>query len=143
MHELLGDRGPAWQKQPALSECAQALEEAYGKWEAALAQIEETVIERSYAAAPEHAQEVIAFALSECKEAMDEGLDDLAGAAGLVEDTLGELAQEATRRADAVRNDGQNELSSGHAELIKALTEAAGALDQVKALLASFTFVQI
>jgi hypothetical protein len=60
-----------------------------------------------------------------------------------VEGALDELQQEASRRADALRQEGQEALSSGHGELTQALAEAAGALDAVKQLLASFTFVQM
>jgi hypothetical protein len=126
-----------------IQECADALEGAYEKWQTALAHMEETVVERSYAAAPDHAQEVIDYALGECKKAYEEGLDDLTGVAEVVEGALDELQQEASRRADALRQEGQEALSSGHGELTQALTEAAGALDAVKQLLASFTFVQM
>lgn len=126
-----------------IQDCTDGLQEAYEKWGTALAFMEDTVVERSYAAAPDHAQQVIEFALEECKKAYDEGLDELTSVAQVVEDALGELKDEASRRADAVRQDGQEALSSGHGELTQALAEAVSALDAVKQLLASFTFVQM
>jgi ElaB/YqjD/DUF883 family membrane-anchored ribosome-binding protein len=130
-------------RQGPLQECTDALQQAYDKWQTALEFVEETVVEKAYAAAPDHAQQVIEFALGECKTAYDEAEEELTSAAQVVEDALGELKQEAERRADALREDGQQELSSGHAELTQALSEAVSALDAVKRLLASFTFVQL
>lgn len=126
-----------------IQECSEGLTQAYEKWQDALAFMEDTVVERAYAAAPDHAQQVIEFALGECKKAYDEGLDELTSVAQAVEDALGELKEEASRRADAVRQEGQEALSSGHGELTQALSEAVSALDTVKRLLASFTFVQM
>jgi ElaB/YqjD/DUF883 family membrane-anchored ribosome-binding protein len=126
-----------------IQECTEAVQEAYEKWQSALQFMEETVIDSAYAAAPDHAQQVIEFALGECEKAYEKGREDLTGVADAVEDALRELQQEATRRADALRQDGQEALTSGHGELTQALSEAVSALDTVKQLLASFTFVQL
>jgi DNA repair exonuclease SbcCD ATPase subunit len=125
-----------------IQECLDGLDEAYGKWLEGLEFIEETVLEKAYLAAPPHAQQVVEFVLREVRGDYDPAIGEAGELAELIEQGLVELKQEAAAQAAALEK-SQTALSNGHDELTRALADAVGALDAVKQLLASFTFVQV
>ena len=126
-----------------VQQSAARLEEAYEKWEATLEAVEGLIIEQSFAAAPGHAREVVEYALGECRRGHEDGLRQLQEVAAAVAEALSGLKEEVSTRTATQRAEGQAELSDGHRELQQALGESGRALDTVKQLLASFTFVQL
>jgi hypothetical protein len=129
--------------QGPLAHCAGEIQQAYEGWEQSLDTAEDLILEKSYAAAPGHAERAVEHASQACRGAYEEALAGLEQAAEVVEGALRELQEESTLRAAALRAEGQEELSSGHHELLEAMAGASRALDAVKQLLASFTFVQL
>jgi uncharacterized protein YukE len=129
--------------QGPLAHCTGEIQQAYESWQQSLDVAEELILEKSYAAAPGHAQQVVEFAGQACRSAYEEALAGLEQTVEVVEGALRELQEESALRAAALRAEGQEELSNGHRELLEAMAGASRALETVKQLLAGFTFVQL
>jgi hypothetical protein len=122
-------------------ECAQRLDDKYSEWEGRLAEIE-AFVAKAFTDAGQHAEEVVAFSLEECAKGHAEALDDVKALVdGTLEPALRTLeAAVADRRAELQAAAGSVE--AGLDATASRLEAAIAALEAVRALLASYTFVQ-
>jgi hypothetical protein len=126
-----------------LDQAGARLQESCDEWEAMIGAAFGAVLEGSFAAAPPHAREMVDWALGECTRGAGEALAQARDVALLVEQAIVGLRDEVAALIAAHQQDGRQRLSQAHGELLQALADSARALDAVKSLLASFTFVRL
>lgn len=129
-------------RQALADECASALDEAYASWESGLEAVESKV-EQAFADARTHAEDVVTYSLEECRTAHADELDELVQ---LLDTTLGP----ALEKLEAAIEQRGGEVDASHGALETDLDEtgrgleaAIAALQRVKELLASYSFVQL
>jgi DNA anti-recombination protein RmuC len=130
-------------RETLVDECGSALQEAYDDWSAKLDEVVETVEEDGFEAAAEHATEVISYALDQCAQAHETEFERLLEVVQLVEDALATVKTDVEDRRAEVSQEGKDAVEQATDDTKQALADALGALDQVKQLLASYSFVSL
>jgi chromosome segregation ATPase len=127
----------------AVQEAGQEVDQAHVDFTTRVNEATHLVQEQAFEAAGNHIKEVVHYAIEECGKAHQEQIAELTqlstGLASLLEGLKGELDTARGR----IHDEGQEPLHGDMDELTTAVGSAQGALDQVKALLASYTFVQM
>lgn len=139
MQEQIRDRGEAAAE--ALGECADDLRESYEDWSSGLDEVQAKV-EQAFADVAEHLEQNVDLIFDECQDRHSAGLDEFASQIQELQSVLAELGEAAgtcgdTTEEAAGRHEGQmQDAQSG-------LLAVQAKLDEVKALLARYTFVQM
>lgn len=128
-------------RETLVEDCGSAIQEAYDDWSAKLDEVVGTVEEKGFDAAQDHAKEVVDYALEQCAQAHEGELERLMQVVQLVEEALDTVKTDVEGRRGSLAEDGKEALDDGANETKQALADALEALDQVKQLLASYTFV--
>jgi DNA anti-recombination protein RmuC len=128
-------------RETLVEDCGSAIQEAYDDWSAKLDEVVGTVEEKGFDAAQDHAKEVVDYALEQCAQAHEAELERLMQVVQLVEEALDTVKTDVEGRRGSLAEDGKEALDDGANETKQALADALEALDQVKQLLASYTFV--
>lgn len=129
-------------RQTLADECAASLDEAFASWQSAIEAVEAKV-EQAFADARQHAEDVVTYSLKECRQAHEEELDEIVQ---LLDATLGpalEKLEGAIEQRGGEVDQSHSTLETQLEETGRGLESAIAALQRVKALLASYTFVQI
>lgn len=125
-----------------VEEGAAALQEAFDEWESGIDELEDYVAAQGFVVSHSHAHAVVGWALDECQTACEAHLEALNA---LFEETarpLQELATELQRAGDILAGRG-TDLISALDGTRESATPGVSALDAVKDLLASFSFMRI
>jgi uncharacterized phage infection (PIP) family protein YhgE len=130
-------------RETLVDECGSAVQAAYDDWSAKLDEVVDKVEEEGFEAAKDHAKEVVEYALDQCAQAHEKELERLMQLVQLVEEALDTVKTDVEGHRDNVSQDGKDALDEGVSETKQALADALEALDQVKQLLASYTFVSM
>lgn len=141
MQEQIGDRLSAL-RDTLVDECGSALQAAYDDWSAKLDEVVDLVEEEGFEATKDNAKEVVAHALEECSKAHETELENLLKVAELVEEALKTVVTDVEERRSELA-EAKGDLDGGLEETKQALADALEALDEVKQLLASYTFVSV
>jgi ABC-type transporter Mla subunit MlaD len=141
MQDQIGERLSAL-RETLVDECGSAVQAAYDDWSAKLDEVVEKVEEEGFDAARDHVKEVVEFALDQCAEAHEKELERLMQVVQLVEEALDTVKTDVEGHRGDLAQD-KEALDEGVNETKQALADALEALDQVKQLLASYTFVSI
>ena len=124
-------------------EATTSLQEAFDAWESKVDELEAFVATQAFAASHQNAGEYVEWAVDECREAFDGQLDALRQLGDVLEGQLQEMAVEVKRSADTLVEQSGAALTKDLDETNQVLAEALQALAGVKALLASYSFVQV
>jgi ABC-type transporter Mla subunit MlaD len=130
-------------RETLVDECGSAVQAAYDDWSAKLDEVVEKVEDQGFEAAGDHAKEVVEYALDKCAEAHEKELERLMEVVQLVEEALDTVKTDVEGHRGDLAQDGKEALDEGIDQTTQALADALAALDQVKQLLASYTFVSI
>jgi hypothetical protein len=129
-------------RQALADECAATVDEAFASWQTALEAVEAKV-EQAFADARQHAEDVVTYSLKECRKAHAEELDEIVQ---MLDATLGpalEKLEGAIEQRGGEVDQSHSALQTELEETGSGLESAIGALQRVKELLASYTFVQV
>jgi hypothetical protein len=126
-----------------VTECGNALQAAYDDWSAKLDEVLDTIEEDAFDAAKDHVQAVVEYALEKCSEAHAKEFDALVEVVDLVDEALSTMKDEVGECQTDVGQEGKDALDTGLQETEQALASALEALDQVRDLLARYTFVSM
>ena len=130
-------------RETLVDECGSAVQAAYDDWSAKLDEVVDKVEAEGFDAAGDHAKEVVEYALDKCAEAHEKELERLMEVVQLVGEALDTVKSDVEGHRGDVSEDGKGALDEGVEQTKQALADALEALDQVKQLLASYTFVSI
>jgi phage-related tail protein len=122
-------------------ECANALQSAFDDWSSKMDEVEELVEQQAFTAAPPHAGENVTYALTACSDAQAQQLATLRDLVNGLVGVLDELKTEVGEAATDVAVEGADALAQGMDGLRQSLASAGTALDSVRDLLASYSFV--
>lgn len=136
-------RERAQRAREALEAKSEELQVTYDEWERRLLELEGLVEEQGFRAAQDHVREVVDYALAECAKDHQDELGELVEIVDVLEGTLGELVSEVEVQAERIEDDGREPLEERTVDTLETLTAAQQALERVRDLLASFTFVRI
>jgi DNA repair exonuclease SbcCD ATPase subunit len=124
-------------------ECTRDLQGAYDEFSAAFEEAERLTEDNAFGKAPDHAREVIEAAFRECAEAYRDELEEIVAATVKLEASIHDLNQEVDEvRSDAV-DAGKDNLIHRMSDMNDGLGQMEQALNDVKALLARFSFVRM
>ena len=123
-------------------ECTATLQTAYDTWEGHVEELE-TLVKDKFEELPENAREVVEYAMTECVRHHGEEFDQVLGLVPDIERTIEELKDTIDETATDLGEEGFGALDRGLGGLGESLTRTTEALDRVKALLASYTFVSL
>jgi chromosome segregation ATPase len=129
--------------QTAATEAGAQVDRAYADFASHLVEATELVGEQCFEAAGKHVKEVVQYAVEECGKLHEEEIRLVGDMANDLTRLLEGFKTELDTERDRIRNEGQEPLQTDMGELTTAVGAAQTALDQVKALLASYTFVQM
>lgn len=124
-------------------ECGTALQSAFDDWSQKLDEVRDLVEESGFEAAQAQAREVVDWALAECGRTHQEELERLLAVAAVVHEALEGLREDAAECRTDVGEEGGEALVRALAEATEALQQMISALDAVKQVMASYTFVQM
>jgi DNA repair exonuclease SbcCD ATPase subunit len=140
MSEEIERRAEALQTALA-DECETALEQAQEDLESKLDEVDQ-LADGAFGDARRHVEEVLDFSISESVKSHEQVLGELAGLAGELETAVEALSQATAQRKSEVEQ-GQGSREDARTDTDGRLNEMIGALNGVKDLLASFTFVEM
>jgi hypothetical protein len=123
-------------------ECTATLQTAYDAWEGHVEELEE-LVKGKLEELPENAREVVEYAMTECVKGHEEEIEQVLALVPDVERAIGELKDTIDETATDIGEEGFGALDRGLGGLGESLTRTTEALDRVKALLASYTFVAL
>jgi DNA repair exonuclease SbcCD ATPase subunit len=138
LQEEIAERGEA--VATALDECEQQLEESYDAWADGLDQVDAT-LEATFGELADALTRNADTAFAYCEDAWRAAVETAAARVREVETLLGDLQESAASGAEAAGTAAT--LGEGLDESARGALSVRGKLDEVKALLASFTFVQV
>lgn len=121
---------------------AAMLEAAFEEWESKVDGLEEHVSSQGFLASHGHARAVVAWALEECHQACEAQLESLQAVVAEAVDPLQALGAAAERQIAALAG-STGALMAELADTLQSAAGAVSALDEVKELLASYTFVEV
>jgi len=123
-------------------ECTQNLQTAYDEWQGHVEELED-LVKAKFEELPENAQEVVEYAMTECTTGHEEEFDRLFDVVTEIEQALERLTGTVDETGTDIGEEGRGAIDSRLSETSQALVRTVEALDRVKALLASYTFVQM
>jgi chromosome segregation ATPase len=123
-------------------ECTATLQTAYDAWAGHVGELEELVKDK-LEELPGNAREVVEYAMTECVRHHQEEFDEVLALVPDIERAIGELKETIDETATDIGEEGFGALDRGLGGLGESLTRTTEALDRVKALLASYTFVAL
>lgn len=129
LHRLLAEESTA------------ALQKAYDDWESRVDDLEQYVATQGFNASRQHAHNVADYALEQCRTASLQQLDDLQPLLDALGAQLQDLAAGAQRATDALVAQAGAALAQELDGTATSAAAAVGALDAVRALLSSYSFV--
>ena len=141
MRQDLEDRVEALET--SAREAGERVERAYSEFATRLDEATSLVEDQAFEAAGKHVKEVVDYAVEECAKAHEQEIETLGDMATDLGKLLDGLKDELETSRDRVKEEGQDALRTDMEELTTAVGAAQAALDQVKDLLASYTFVQM
>lgn len=127
----------------AVQEAEQEIDQAHTDFAARVDEATQLVQQQAFEAAGNHIKEVVQYAIEETGKACDEQIAELTQLSTDLASLLAGLKAELEAARGKIQDEGQEPLHGDMDELTAAVGSAQGALDQVKALLASYTFVQM
>ena len=123
------------------TQCVTALDAAYQDFETKVGELETLIEEKAFTEPADHAREVVEFSIGEYRQAQNGALEVLAGNVRDLELELANLTESLGRRRTEIDTD--KDAFDQEAQLVESLAaDMAAALNSVKALMASYTFVE-
>ena len=120
----------------------QAFQETYDEWESGVDEMEDHVVTKGYEASHRHARDVVEYAVEECDQACGRHLDVVQQMVGALQGELQQMATEVARSADELVAQTGAELVRELERTRQAAGAAVAALDGVRGVLASYSFVE-
>jgi hypothetical protein len=127
----------------ALAEQGAALQAAFDDWESQVDELQEYVTAQAFQASHQHAKDVVEYAFDECRTSYGQQLDAFGQLLDALSAELDGLGQVVQRSCDAVVAQAGAELTSSLEATRDAAQKALTALDGVRDLLASYSFVEV
>jgi SMC interacting uncharacterized protein involved in chromosome segregation len=123
-------------------ESTAALDEAFSTWEAKLGELE-GFVEKAFEDAGQHVEDVVTYSLKECAKGHTEAIDELVQVMDATLAPAIETLEAAVEQATSEVEGAESGLEVDFEETAKELEAALAALQHVKELLASYSFVNL